>query len=31
MLVGENTDKFSYLDYLKEKTLVNGLQIKHEY
>ena len=26
-LAGENIDEFSYLDYLKEKFLVNGLQI----
>ena len=26
-LAGENIDEFSYLDYLEEKFLVNGLQI----
>ena len=29
MLVGENMGKVSCLDYLKEKTLANGLQIKN--
>ena len=29
MLVGQNIDKFSYLDYL-EKNLVNGLLSKFE-
>ena len=30
-LAGENSGEFSYLDYLEEKTLANGLQIKHRY
>ena len=28
MLVAENIDKFSYLDHLEEKILVNSLQMK---
>ena len=28
-MAGENIDKFSYFDYLEEKTWANGLQIKH--
>ena len=31
MLVGENIGEFSCLDYLKEKSLANGLQIKYGY
>ena len=30
-LAGENIGEFSYLDYLEEKTLANGQQIKHRY
>ena len=30
-LAGENIGKFSYLDYLEEKSLANGLQIKYGY
>ena len=30
-MVGQNIGKFSYLDYLVEKTLANGLQIKYGY
>ena len=30
MLVGQNNGEFSYLDYLEEKNLVNGLLSKFE-
>ena len=29
MLAGENIGEFTYLGYLKEKTLVNNLQVKY--